>query len=366
MVRSALLAGLLAVLLLGLPLIGVALDGAATAPYLEFPVRTRTVSHPPFSWSAFAALAALIAACLAPFVARVAVSTPRRALSTRRFPAWGYLGLALLVVAWWLAWNRFDWFAPAQRFTFTPLWLGYVVVVNALTWQRGGRCLLVNAPWRLLALFPLSAVFWWFFEYLNRFAQNWYYVGVEHLGPGQYFLEATLAFSTVLPAVVSTRNLLATFPRLYAGLDGAWRVPRIPLAAPVTLLASGLALAGMGVWPELLFPLVWVAPLLVLLSLQSLLGVATVLAPLARGDWHRLWLASLAAIVCGLFWELWNVNSLAKWEYSIPYVHRFLIFEMPVLGYAGYLPFGLQCVAVAALVGTEGTDPAGIRPLFRQ
>ena len=29
---------------------------------------------------------------------------------------------------------------------------------------------------------------------------------------------------------------------------------------------------------------------------------------------------------------------------------RFHIFAMPILGYAGYLPFGLECVVVANLV----------------
>jgi hypothetical protein len=33
----------------------------------------------------------------------------------------------------------------------------------------------------------------------------------------------------------------------------------------------------------------------------------------------------------------------------VPFVHRFQIFEMPLLGYAGYLPFGLECLAVADL-----------------
>jgi hypothetical protein len=31
-------------------------------------------------------------------------------------------------------------------------------------------------------------------------------------------------------------------------------------------------------------------------------------------------------------------------------VHRYLIFEMPLLGYAGYLPFGLQCAVVGSLL----------------
>jgi len=57
----------------------------------------------------------------------------------------------------------------------------------------------------------------------------------------------------------------------------------------------------------------------------------------------------MAALICGLFWELWNWKSLAHWEYAIPFVHRFQLFEMPLLGYAGYIPFGLECVAVADL-----------------
>jgi hypothetical protein len=51
-------------------------------------------------------------------------------------------------------------------------------------------------------------------------------------------------------------------------------------------------------------------------------------------------------LLCGFWWELWNANSLVHWEYSIPYVHALKIFEMPILGYSGYLPFGLTCLAI--------------------
>jgi len=61
---------------------------------------------------------------------------------------------------------------------------------------------------------------------------------------------------------------------------------------------------------------------------------------------------ALAALVCGLFWEMWNYGSLAHWEYSVPLVHRFEIFHMPLLGYSGYLPFGLECLAIGKLLET--------------
>jgi hypothetical protein len=47
---------------------------------------------------------------------------------------------------------------------------------------------------------------------------------------------------------------------------------------------------------------------------------------------------------------MWNHGSLAHWEYAVPYVDRFRIFEMPLLGYAGYLPFGIECAVISNLV----------------
>jgi hypothetical protein len=69
-----------------------------------------------------------------------------------------------------------------------------------------------------------------------------------------------------------------------------------------------------------------------------------------KGDWSLVVSSSLAALFCGMFWELWNYHSLAKWEYAIPFVQRFHLFEMPVLGYAGYLPFGLECVVIGQML----------------
>ena len=82
-----------------------------------------------------------------------------------------------------------------QAFTFTMLWLGYIVIINALTWRRAGRCMLTHCTGYFLALFPLSAIFWWFFEFLNRFVQNWFYIGVDTLGSWDYFWQATLPFA---------------------------------------------------------------------------------------------------------------------------------------------------------------------------
>ena len=101
------------------------------------------------------------------------------------------------------------------------------------------------------------------------------------------------------------------------------------------------------VMPIILFPLLWLSPLGLLLGIQCLRKDQTCFQSLARGDWRPVLLSALAALFCGFWWELWNVYSLVHWEYTIPYVHALKIFEMPVLGYSGYLPFGLTCLAIS-------------------
>ena len=347
---AAAVIGISMLLLLGLPPLGIFLADKPLAVYLKFPPLTRYVEHAGFSELAFALMAVLVAASALPFVITVLRAPPKHsARGGGTFPAWGVAGIALMLAAWVVAWTRLRWMASLQTHTFLPLWIGYIVTVNACIHWRSGSCPLTHETRSYLALFPMSTLFWWFFEYLNRFVQNWYYVGVEEFGPVEYVFWSSLAFSTVLPAVYATRALLATHPRLQAGLDQGWRM-RLPrrAALPVLLLAAA-GLLSIGIWPNWTYPILWLAPLTIIIALQALLGQSTVLAPINNGDWREIWVWMLAAFVCGVFWETWNYLSAAKWIYSVPFVHRFEIFEMPLLVYAGYLPFGLECAVAAGL-----------------
>ena len=194
---------LLAAMLLLLPVAGVWLAGYPVARYLEFPPRTRYVVPAPFSWPVFLGFLAFGLAVLFPILLRLwRVRKGGDRPLPGRFPWWGWLGVVLGAGSWFLAWTRFPWFAPWQPHTFTPLWLAYVLVVNALVYRRTGGCLMTSRPRYFLSLFAWSAGFWWFFEYLNRFVQNWYYPAVRDFSGLEYFVFATLPFSTVLPAVL--------------------------------------------------------------------------------------------------------------------------------------------------------------------
>jgi hypothetical protein len=354
----------LSALLFGLPLLGVALNGQPLGLYLEFPPLTRYVEHAPFSGPVFALTAVVAIVLFGAMVLRIRyehhLSQSTFVLSpVGTWPWWGWLGMASLALCWVLAWSRFDWFADLQWATFTPLWLSYIIVINAWTLRRSGRCLLLNRPAYFAALFPLSALFWWYFEYLNRFVQNWYYAGIEDFSVTRYFLHATLAFSTVLPAVMSTTKLLASLlhpPTTPITFALPTRAKYILYAT--TLTVSTLGLAGLGIWPDYLFPLLWFAPLLLLLSLQGPFAEPVLLKQLRSHGWQTIYLPALAALLCGFFWELWNFHSAAKWIYSVPFVHRFQIFEMPMLGYTGYLPFGIECAVIASLLNKLNSTTA--------
>lgn len=354
----------MAAMLLGLPLLGVMAAGYPLGRYLEFPPQTRYVVHAPFSWSAFALIAASVLAVVLPLgvsgYRSYKITAPLKSQSkSGRFPWWGWSGAIAGVISWLLAWTRFSWFSAIQPHTFSLLWFSYIIVVNALCQARTGTCLLRDRTAYFLLLFPASAVFWWFFEYLNRFVQNWYYVGVD-FSPWAYFWYATLPFATVLPAVLSTRQwfLSLNWIRQSYGSLKPIRLPKPMLWAVAVLTLSAAGLVGIGIRPNYFYPFLWLSPLLIITCLQALMKEPNLFTQMAEGDWSGAVSAALAATVCGGFWEMWNYFSLAKWQYSIPFVHRYQIFEMPLLGYAGYLPFGLECAVVGTMVGRILGDEA--------
>ena len=222
------------------PLAGIVILGLPLDPYLEFPPLTRYVWHEPFSWTAFVLLAVFELAIVLYISKRIfgvykSMQPGQDASRVQRFPFWGWVGLTLGAVSWVLAWSRFEWFEPLQWHTFIPLWLGYILVMNGLSYRRKGTCLMAGKIRAFLCLFPLSAMFWWYFEYTNRFVQNWYYLGVDDFSPLEYMFFSTISFSAVLPAVMSTLEWLTSFKLLNSSFTGMCSL-RIPDSLYVRVL----------------------------------------------------------------------------------------------------------------------------------
>jgi len=268
----------------------------------------------------------------------------QRALLWRRFPIYGYLAIALNLTAWYFAWSRID---PFYRYTFFPLWFSFILVLDALVKVRRGSSLLTRAPAKFAQLFLFSIVFWWIFEAFNIPVQNWRYLFDQNYSPLAYNLIATLDFTTVLPVVLEMAELLTSFkglrPRLSAETVGERATP--PVVARLILLGALCVILPL-LWPHQTFFLLWLSLALLLDPLNNLLGRKSALAHLKARDWRFFLTIPLAGLCCGFFWEMWNSHAMPKWFYTVPYVGFGKVFEMPILGYSGYLPFAVELFAL--------------------
>ena len=262
----------------------------------------------------------------------------------------GWIGLVLVAVFWWLNWGLDG---LRTHLGFFPLWLGYVLAVDGLTLKLRGTSLLTRSPRNFLALFCASMPVWWLFELFNMRLQNWEYLGREEFTGLEYFLLSSLSFSTVIPAVFGTAELVRGTRWIERFASGP-RITPTPRLCRVLLVAGLAMLAAMLAWPRACYPFLWVSGVFILDPVCVFLGRRSLLFDLARGDW-RPWVSLWAgALVCGFFWELWNFWSYPKWIYHIPGVGFWKVFEMPLLGYLGYLPFSLELYQLSHLLLRRG------------
>src|SRR5512144_2681663 len=129
-------------------------------------------------------------------------------LARTAMPLYGWIGLALVAVFWLVNWT---WSGLRTYWAFFPLWLGYCLTIEALVRWRTGTSLLTRDWKKYIGLFLLSASIWWVFEALNLRTQNWLYVGAEGFSPLAYAFWTTLSFTTVVPAVFGSAELMASF-----------------------------------------------------------------------------------------------------------------------------------------------------------
>lgn len=251
----------------------------------------------------------------------------------------------LLIAGWWvLAWGDFG---EISHYYFFPLWLGYILTVDGLVQYRTGESPLTRLGWRYPLVFVISAPFWWMFELFNERLTNWTYLTPWDYGLVGRTIIGTFSFSTVIPAVLTTAELISSYLS-----DRRTRV-RLPLNARRLAgfhIAGWLMLAAMLLWPEYLFPLCWLSVLFIIDPVARALGAITPSSFLETGRPRPLFSLALAGLVCGWFWEMWNILAMPKWVYTVPHVGFLKVWEMPLLGYGGYIPFAFEVFAYYALI----------------
>ena len=264
----------------------------------------------------------------------------------RILPVRGFAGAFLVILFWTLNWSLLG---LRTQWAFFPLWLGFILLVDALVYYAKGNSILSRNRNKFIGLFIISIPVWWLFEALNYFTQNWYYEGRQYFSDFQFVLLASLCFSTVMPAVFESAELVATFDWL--NKIKISKQIKLDKKYSYSLLILGLVMLFLIILlPHYFYFLIWVSLYLIIEPVNLLLGNKNLFNYLSAGNWKPLLSLIIGVLICAFFWEMWNYFSYPKWIYFLPGVNIIHIFEMPILGYLGYFPFSLELFAIYNLI----------------
>lgn len=262
--------------------------------------------------------------------------------SINKFPLYGWAGILLIIVFWYL-----NWVLPGLRtdWAFFPLWLGFCLTVDAVVFIRRGTSLLKRNIKKYILLFIISAPVWWLFELFNSFTQNWFYDGKQYFTDLQFFILASISFSTVIPAVFEGAELAGTFNWI-RNLKSGWILKPSKKVIQLFWLVGIITLALEIIFPKIFYPFIWITVYLLIEPINIKMNNSSLLSYTSEGNWKPVVSLMIGCLICAFFWELWNYYSYPRWYYYLPMVNFLHIFEMPLFGYIGYIPFSLELFAV--------------------
>ncbi len=258
-----------------------------------------------------------------------------------QFKMYGIIGIMIMLFAQTLAIYQ----VPMITVFLTPItWTGYILCIDAAVFKLRGASFIHTRRTQFLAMLPLSIACWMIFELYNLHLQNWRYITAEST-----MIQAVIAcwaFATIFPGILETSELIDTLLNDNKAAPGhATKVRRAKLysliAIGVIFLATPL-LVPTGV-AQFLFGLVWVGFVFLLDPLNHVLGVRSLFSELVQGRIDKVISLFLSGTICGFLWEFWNYWATTRWVYTLPFPPMPRIFEMPLIGFVGFLPFAVEC-----------------------
>ena len=252
---------------------------------------------------------------------------------------YGVIGIILIIL---VEINFFLKIEPFASWYFPIVWIGYILVIDAMVYKIKKKSLLMNKPKYFIGLFILSAFFWYMFELINIFINNWNYVGVENFSSeGVKNIFKYISFATVLPAFFETAELILSI-HIFDKIKFK-KKHNIKKSFLYSMFVIGILCFFLPIFlPKFTFPLVWLSFFFILDPINYMNKQPSIIQHL-KDRKLTIPLSLLAAgIIMGFLWEFWNYYAVVKWTYNIPFVGFFKIFEMPILGYLGYFPFAFE------------------------
>lgn len=356
MLRSLLPLLTVLALTLALPPLGALFGGAPLTDLLQLPLTER--AWDPLLPNPSITLAASLLACV--IVAAVVwfarpVTQSGRSVETRTpgpMPRYAWLGVFALIVAV----AAID--GGAVHLATGLITAALMLFANADTQRRTGNSLIRQRPGYFFSLFPASIAVGWSFYWLNLYLQLWTYPAANEAVP--FVLGKSAHDAVLLPALLSLRQWLASFPRL---LDLTTRAR--PIAGQsstregwVLLGVAVSALIGASLWSDWIYPLSLSAPLLLAVSLQQLRGQPTLFAGLANGDWSRILLPAAAALALAVTTLTCNQLFGPAWVFHLPLIGAPTLLGLPLPAWLWFPLLGL----LGVWIGDQLTSPWKQRP----
>jgi len=281
-------------------------------------------------------------------------------IKKKSFPLHGWIGLSLVFLFWTLNWSLEG---LRTHLLFFPLWLGYSLTVDALTYRQSGTSMLSRSRHKYVLLFLISVPAWWLFELINLRTENWIYLGRENFSDLEYAALSSLSFSTVMPAVFGTAEWVST-QRWVLKFKNGPAYGRTPGEIRVIFILGWLMLTLLLLWPRYCFPFVWMSVCFILDPINFWMGKRSLIGFVKEGDWRPILALWAGGLMCGFFWEMWNYYAYPKWTYQVPFVDFLHIFEMPLLGFLGYLPFSMELFDLYHLIMPRERSETGVSAPF--
>jgi len=251
------------------------------------------------------------------------------------FKKYGFLGIFLILFAelnFILKIKPFDlWYVPI-------IWWGYILLVDAINFKLSNKSLISSQPKKFWLIVFLSVPLWAVFEFYNLYTHNWVYINYT-------FATHLVNFTIIFPAVLETYTLLKSV-HIFDKFKFKKKHFITKRMLIITMLLGIVSLILPFVYPRYAFPLLWVGFFLLLDPINYLNHQPSIISHLQDQKLKIPLALFFGAIICGFFWEFWNYWAFPKWFYDVPFIGFFKIFEMPILGYLGYGPFGWEVYAM--------------------
>jgi hypothetical protein len=348
-----------------LPLIGAYFHHNGDFPegYFAYPMLSAP-DKAPFSWLIAGVVAAgglgVIALYLFPhlFGFKKLPLPPKVEVVKVSWPLWFWIGAISLGTSLFLLWFKFHEPVLFLHWSDVPIFWGLVLVIDGWTYKRnGGKSIISERPQEIIGIGVASAMGWMLFEYLNFFVDdNWYYPFGNIIDREQFLLYAIIISTGLLPLSFVFYELFKSM-RVFKNRFSEGPKFILPENLKFPLIIVCLAsLLGAGLFPDAMFFSLWLTPAMLIGLVLDKIGVWTPFRSIGKGNWNPVLVFALTYLAAGLCLECENyfsgihlgrevtfTQAPAYWQYNLPYVNDYHLFEMPVLGFLGYMPFSLYC-----------------------